>query len=63
MGDELMTIQDIADLYHCAYTTARDCKVKVIGFPQRVRGSSSRRPLWLRKEIAEFLSSKEPETI
>ena len=60
MSDELMTIQDIADLYRCSYNTARDMKVKLIGFPDPVPGSSVRKPLWLRSEVRAFLHRKAP---
>ena len=56
MNDELLTIQDIADLFRCNYRTARDVKVKLIGFPKPAPGSSLRIPLWLRSEVAKFLN-------
>ena len=59
MTDELLTIQDIADLYRCSYTTARDQKVKLIGFPARVQGSSERKPLWLKSQVRAFIHGKQ----
>lgn len=58
MSDELMDIQDIANLFRCSYTTARDLKVKTTGFPDPVPGSSVRKPLWLRSEVRAFLHGK-----
>ena len=58
MTDELLTLQDIADLFRCSYTTARDIKVKLIGFPLPSPGSSVRKPLWLRSEVRAFLHRK-----
>ena len=62
MSDELMTIQDIADLFRCNYRTARDVKVKLVGFPQPAPGSSLRIPLWLRSEVRAFLHRKPEKT-
>lgn len=58
MTDELLTIQDIADLFRCNYRTARDIKVKLAGFPPPVPGSSPRIPLWLRSKVRAFLHGK-----
>ena len=55
MTDELLTIQDIANLYRCDYRTARDVKVKLVGFPKPVPGSSPRIPLWLREDVRRFI--------
>ena len=59
MNDELLTIQDIADLFRCNYRTARDVKVKRIGFPKPSQGSSLRIPLWLRSEVRAFIHGKQ----
>ena len=56
--EELMSIQDIADLFRCNYRTARDIKVKLIGFPEPVPGSSVRIPLWLRSDVMAFIHRK-----
>ena len=58
MTDDLLTIQDIADLFRCNYRTARDVKVKLIGFPKPVPGSSPRIPLWLKSEVRAFLHGR-----
>lgn len=55
MNHELLTTQDIADLYRCNYRTARDVKVKLRGFPKPAQGSSVRIPLWLCSEVRAFL--------
>ena len=62
MNDELLTIQDIADLFRCNYRTARDVKVKLIGFPKPAPGSSLRIPLWLRADVRDFLRGKTTQT-
>jgi hypothetical protein len=62
MNDELMTIQDIADLFRCNYRTARDVKTKLVGFPDRAPGSSVRIPLWLRTDVQCFLHAKSAKT-
>ena len=62
MSDELMTIQDIADLFRCTYRCARDVKVKLVGFPKPAPGSSLRIPLWLRSDVRDFLRGKPAQT-
>ena len=62
MTDELLTIQDLANLFRCTYRCARDIKVKLVGFPKPAPGSSARIPLWLRSEVRAFLHGKETKT-
>ena len=58
LADELMTLQDIADLLRCTYRCARDVKTKLVGFPKPAPGSSQRIPLWLSSDVRNFLHGK-----
>lgn len=58
MTDELLTIDDIAALYKVSRYHARDCIVKLPGFPDLAPGSSRRSPRWLRSEVRAFLYRK-----
>ena len=60
MTDELLTLQDIADLYRCSRRHARDVVTKMIGFPTIAPGSTHFRPLWLKTEVRGFLHRKAP---
>ena len=62
MTDELLNLDDIAAMYRCSRRHARDVIVKLVGFPQFAPGSTQRRPLWLRKEVREFLHRKPTKT-
>lgn len=62
MTDELLTLQDIADLFRCTYRCARDVKVKMVGFPAPAPGSSQRIPLWLKSDVRAFLHGKPANT-
>lgn len=61
MTDELLTIDDIAAMYRCSRRHARDVITKLVGFPEFAPGSTQRHPLWLRKEVREFLHRKRTE--
>jgi hypothetical protein len=58
MNIKLLKIEDIARLYDCSRNTARDMKVKTVGFPSRVPGSSERKPRWLESAVNAFLLGK-----
>lgn len=58
MNKELMTTQDIADLYGCGRERARDVITKLVGFPEIAPGSTTRNPRWLRIEVKAFLQRK-----
>ena len=62
MTDDLMTIDDIAAMYRCSRRHARDTITKLVGFPNIVRGSSQRIPLWKRRDVAAFLGDEQMET-
>ena len=55
MADELMTLDDIAALYHCSRRHARDVITKAVGFPEQAPGASPRNPLWIRAEVRAFV--------
>lgn len=62
MGNELITLDDIAKMYRTSRRWARDVIVKTPGFPPIAPGSSPRKPLWLVEDIQDFLRRK-PERI
>lgn len=62
MTDELMTLDDIAELYRCTRRHARDTITKLVGFPDKVPGSSQRIPLWLKADVLAFLRKKNAKT-
>ena len=58
MTDELLNLEDIAQLYRCSRRHARDVISKLVGFPELAPGSTQRNPLWLRAEVRAFLHRK-----
>ena len=58
MSEELLTLEDLSNLYRCSYRHARDVITKTIGFPTLAPGSTQRNPLWLRDDVREFLRKK-----
>lgn len=58
---ELMTLDDIATLWHCSRRHARDILVKTPGFPPPAPGSTPRHQLWLRSKIMAFLNETAEE--
>jgi len=62
MTDELMTLDDIADLYQVKRKYARDMIVKRIGFPSIVPGSSDRFPRWLSSDVRDYLRGNHAKT-
>jgi hypothetical protein len=55
MTDDLLTLDDIAQLYRVSYRTARDIITKRRSFPPPVPGSTKKKPLWLRETIEAFI--------
>lgn len=53
--DELVGLDDIAELYGCSRWKARDHIVKSPGFPNIVPGSSWKQPRWLASDVRRFL--------
>jgi hypothetical protein len=52
---DLLTIDDIAEMYKVSRWQARDQIVKASGFPQIAPGSTWRKPRWLASEVRDFL--------
>jgi hypothetical protein len=58
MTDELLDLDDIAQLYRCTRRHARDVTTKLVGFPEVAPGSTARKPLYLRVEVRAFMHRK-----
>lgn len=58
MNEELLDLDDIAELYRCTRRHARDVLTKLVGFPMVAPGSTQRNPLWLRIEVRAFMHRK-----
>ena len=58
MSEDLLTTEDIAELYRCSYRHARDVITKQVGFPSIAPGSTTRNPLYLRTEVRSYLHRK-----
>lgn len=56
--NDLMTLEDIAQMHHCSIRHARDVLVKIAGFPKEAPTSTPRNRLWLRTEIRAFINRK-----
>ncbi len=56
--NDLMTLEDIAQMHHCSMRHARDVLVKIPGFPDEAPTSTPRNRLWLRSEVRAFVSRK-----
>jgi len=56
--NDLMTLEDIAQMHHCSMRHARDVLVKIPGFPDEAPTSTPRNRLWLRNEVRAFVSRK-----
>lgn len=62
MTDELLTIDDIADLYKVSRWQARDSVVKSEGFPHIAPGTTWKKPRWLASDVRRFLRRKSQES-
>ncbi len=58
MQDELMTLNDIAEMHKCTRAHARDVIVKLPGFPDQAPTSRPRHQLWIRSEVRAFVTRK-----
>jgi hypothetical protein len=56
--DDLMTLDKIAEFYHCSSRHARDIIVRSTGFPEEAAGSSPRNRLWVTEEIRAYACRK-----
>lgn len=55
MTDELLGLEEIAEIYRVAYRTARDSITKRKGFPPPIPGSTRKKPLWLREAVETYM--------
>lgn len=56
--NDLLTLQEIADMHRCSLKHARDVLVKLPGFPDEAPTSTPRNRLWLRAEVRAFIHRK-----
>ena len=56
--NDLMTLEDIAQMHHCTQRHARDVLVKLPGFPAEAPTSTPRNRLWLRSEVKAYIHRK-----
>jgi hypothetical protein len=52
--NDLMTIEQIAGMWHCSVRHARDVLVKSSGFPSPAPGSGPKHRVWVAKEVRDF---------
>jgi hypothetical protein len=55
---DLMTLEDIAAMWHCTRRHARDILTKLPDFPAPAPGSTVKRPVWLRSRVQAFASGE-----
>lgn len=55
MTDELLTLDDIAEMYKVSRWQARDNIVKSPGFPVPAPGTTWKKPRWLASEVQSFI--------
>ncbi len=51
---DLMTLEDIAQMWHCSMRHARDVLVRSDGFPPPAPGSGPKTRVWLAAEVRLF---------
>jgi hypothetical protein len=56
--NDLLTLDEIAQMNHCSVRHARDVLVKLDGFPDEAPTSTPRNRLWLRSEVRAFIHRK-----
>lgn len=56
--NDLITLDEIAQIHRCSTRHARDVLVKLPGFPQEAPTSTPRNRLWLMKEVRAFINRK-----
>jgi len=55
---DLLTIEDIASMWRCSVRHARDCLVKLPGFPPPAPGSGPKHRVWVAREVRDFAHRK-----
>jgi len=56
--NDLIDLNDIAEMHKCSVRHARDVLVKLPGFPPEAPTSTPRNRLWLRSEVKAFIHRK-----
>jgi hypothetical protein len=56
--NDLMTLDDIAQMHHCSLRHARDVIVRLPNFPDEAPTSTPRKRLWVRSEVRSFIHRK-----
>lgn len=55
---ELMTVDEIAEMWRIPRRQARDRLTKLPGFPRPAPGSTAKHQVWLRSEVRAFARGK-----
>ncbi|MAF05932.1 MULTISPECIES: hypothetical protein [unclassified Herbaspirillum] len=58
MQNDLITIEEIAEMHHCSVRHARDVLVKMPGFPAPGPTSGRKLKVWIRSEVRAFVTRK-----
>ena len=56
--NDLLTLEEIAQMHRCSSRHARDVLVRLPGFPCEAPTSTPRKRLWLRSEVRAFIHRK-----
>lgn len=56
--NDLLTLEELAEMNRCSVRHARDVLVKLPGFPLEAPTSTPRNRLWLRAEVRAFIHRK-----
>jgi len=56
--NDLLTLENIAEMNHCSIRHARDVLVRLPGFPSEAPTSTPRNRLWLASEVRAFIHRK-----
>jgi len=56
--NDLLTLDDIAQMHRCSLRHARDVIVKLPQFPAEAPTSTQRNRLWLRAEVRAYIHRK-----
>lgn len=61
MTNDLMSLEEIAEMWRCPYRYARDILVKLPEFPAPAPGSTSRYRVWVREKVLAYARGEIPE--
>lgn len=56
--NDLMTVDEIAEMYRCSARHARDVLVRMKGFPAPAQGSGPKHRVWLRSAVRAFAAGR-----